>query len=104
MIMRKSHKKNSTKNMIIELGLVFQNLKLANEMNVLAIGTKMNIDDLMDQVPPFRMFKYFLNMFRDLVLKVHKSCYKIQAIRTSLNCKESSFWHLWATAGSTRPV
>ena len=46
--MRKSHKEYSTKNMIIELGLVIQNLKLANEMNVLAIGTRLGIDDLMD--------------------------------------------------------
>ena len=46
--MRKGHKHKSTKNMIIELGLVFQNLKLANEMNVLAIGTRLDIDDLMD--------------------------------------------------------
>ena len=37
-----------TKNMIIELGLVFQNIKLANEMNILAIGTRMSIDDLMN--------------------------------------------------------
>ena len=39
MMMGKGHKHMSAKNMIIELGLVFQNLKLANEMNVLAIGT-----------------------------------------------------------------
>ncbi|KAL4561366.1 hypothetical protein LXL04_033531 [Taraxacum kok-saghyz] len=38
MMMRKSHKNNSTKNMIIELGLVFQNLKLANEMNETSKG------------------------------------------------------------------
>ena len=40
MMMRKSHKNHSTKNMIIELGLVFQNLKLANEMIVKGIGTR----------------------------------------------------------------
>jgi hypothetical protein len=39
MMLRKSYKCLCAKNMIIELGLVFQNLKLANEMNVLAIGT-----------------------------------------------------------------
>ena len=76
MMMRKCHKNNGTKNMIIELGLVFQNLKLANEMNVLAIGIKMNIDDLMDQVPSFRMFKYFLNIYENLVCNVQKSCEK----------------------------
>ena len=48
MMMINGHKHKSTKNMIIELGLVFQNLKLANEMNVLAIGTRLDIDDLMD--------------------------------------------------------
>ena len=47
-MMRKSHKNNSTKNMIIELGLVFQNLKLANEMIVKGIETKMDMEDLMD--------------------------------------------------------
>ena len=62
--------------MITELRLVFQNLKLANEMNVLAIGIKMNIDDLMDQVPPFRMFKYFLKIYGNFVLNVQKACEK----------------------------
>ena len=39
MMIRKSHKKNSAKDMIIELGLVFQNLKLANEMTIKGLGT-----------------------------------------------------------------
>ena len=46
--MRKSHKKNSAKDMIIELGLVFRNLKLANEMNGVASGKRMSIDDLLN--------------------------------------------------------
>ena len=37
--MGKGHKHMSAKNMIIELGLVFQNLKLANERIVKGIGT-----------------------------------------------------------------
>ena len=40
MMIINGHKLKSAKNMIIELGLVFQNLKLANERIVNEIGTR----------------------------------------------------------------
>ena len=45
---KKESWKTRTNNMTIELVLVFQNLKLANEMNIEIIGTRFNTDDLMN--------------------------------------------------------
>jgi hypothetical protein len=104
MMLRKSYKCLGAKNMIIELGLVFQNLKLANEMNVLAIETKFVYRWLNGLSPMFWMFKYFLNIYGNLVLNVQKSCEKNQSNWNKFWIAKIKFLGTFGgAADSTRP-
>ena len=104
MMYRNGHKHMSAKYMIIELVLIFQNHKLANEINVIAIGTRFGHRWLNGLSPIFWMFKYFLNIYWDLVLKVQESYVKNKSYWNKLNCKNQIFGTIGSYSSSTRPV